>query len=105
MLVILDAFSARNEQGSVGRRGIRWMPDDRSQDHSYRHGRVLCVRRAAGRSSAPRQTCCGRLARESLRSSPACRRYVQNRFGALECSHESVADRSPSLIALPNLSA
>ncbi len=37
--------------------------------------------------------------------SPACRRYVQNRFSVLECSHESVADRSPSLIALPNLSA
>src|SRR5262249_62278937 len=47
--------------------GIRWMPDEGSQDHSYRYGRVLCVRRAEGRSSARWQTrCCG-LAREPLR--------------------------------------
>src|SRR2546429_3892896 len=33
----------------------------RSQDYSYRHGRVLCVRGAARRPSAPWQArCCGR---------------------------------------------
>ena len=47
--------------------GIRWLPDDRSQNHSYRYGRVLCVRGAARQSATARPTCrCG-VARESVR--------------------------------------
>src|SRR5438105_2253358 len=38
------------------------------QDHSYRHGRVLCVCGAARQSATARPTCRCRVAREPLRS-------------------------------------
>ena len=45
---------------------LKWCCHVTAQNRAYRYGRLLCVRRAAGRSTASRQACYRCLAREPL---------------------------------------
>src|SRR5215469_17505702 len=50
----------KEKEGLAHRGGTERL--DRSQDHSYRHGRLLCVGRTARRSATAQQACHRRLA-------------------------------------------